>query len=272
MSVIDELGSRASRFMAEKNLFLLNQEEKLGEAVKFYHFFPYKYGPYSYMSYIDLGILMSKGVIDEQDRKLKLTPLGRSLSPKVDVVIKQKVAKTAKRFNSDHQIKLYVYDRYPWYTIKSNMPRMILPRESPGICTIGYEGKDIDLFLNELLENGIEVLVDVRYNPFSMNFSFIKNKLKQYVENIGVEYLHIPQLGIKGELRKNLGTKKDYEKLFVRYKETTLPKQKDALDKLITLGKEKRIALMCFEHSSEMCHRGAISDYLESNDIEVIHL
>ncbi len=272
ISVINELGARASKFMIEKNLFLLNQEEGMNDLVNFYHFFPYKYGPYSYMSYIDIAALKSKGLINEQDKKLTLMPLGKSVIKNIDFKIKQKVAKIATKFKSDQEIKSYVYDNYHWFTVNSNSPRMKLQKTEPGISTIGYEGRDIDSFLNSLLEKGIDILVDVRYNPFSMNFSFTKNKLRKYLESVGIEYLHIPELGIRGESRKNLDTKEDYEKLFSTYKETTLQNQKAEIKKLIQLSKKKRIALMCFEHSKEMCHRGIISDFLETEHIEVMHI
>ena len=236
ISVISALGNRASKFMIEKMLFLLKKEEGIDMSLKFYNFFPYKFGPYSYMSYVDIGILENKGFLSEQNKRLALTSAGVSLLENVDVTIKQKVKKTADRFKSDSDIKSYVYDNYPWYTVNSSSPRMGLSQKGHGICSIGYEGYDIDSFLNRLLENGIEVLVDIRYNPFSMNFSFTKNKFKKYLENVGIEYLHVPELGIRGELRKNLETDEDYRKLFEEYKKTTLQENTVEVEKLIDMN------------------------------------
>lgn len=274
LCVIDELyrQGKSSGFMIEKNLFLLKEEEKVDSLVKFYSFFPYHYGPFSNMSFTDMVTLRTKNLINDNKKNPGLTPDGKMILRNVDSIIKQKALKTANRFDSGEQIKLHVYNNYPWYTIKSKTPKINIESKPPAIFTIGYEGRDIDVFLNTLLREGVEILVDIRYNPFSMNFSFTKSKLKKYLENVDIGYIHIPELGIRGESRKNLATKKDYEELFEIYKRTTLTKREADIKKIIELGKKKRIALMCFEHSKEMCHRGVISNYLETDSIEVMHI
>lgn len=64
----------------------------------------------------------------------------------------------------------YVYQKYPQYTVKSQLIEQKPKKSSPSFFTIGYEGKDIDQFLNALVSNTIELLIDIRRNPFSMNF------------------------------------------------------------------------------------------------------
>lgn len=71
-----------------------------------------------------------------------------------------KIKRVINKFNSDHEIKEYVYKNYKEYTIKSEIIAHAEKQEiSLGIFTIGYEGKDIDAFLNILLKNQINLLV-----------------------------------------------------------------------------------------------------------------
>ncbi|EJF78556.1 hypothetical protein MCQ_01276 [Candidatus Bartonella washoeensis Sb944nv] len=114
--------------------------------------------------------------------------------------------------------------------------------------TIGYKGKSLENYQDCLIENDIKILCDVRKNPISRKHGFSKRKLEKAVSNIGIEYLHRPELGIASEKRRNLKTQKDYERLFEDYQNTTLNNNSCAIKKLyqIFLNK-KRIVITCFE-------------------------
>jgi len=91
---------------------------------------------------------------------------------------------------------------------------------------------------------------------------FSKSSLQKYLGNIGIEYVHLPELGIKSEKRNSLSSDEDYRNLFIDY-EASLPGQKDRLEQLFQLLVTKgRIALTCFEHDPSHCHRHVIRDYL----------
>jgi len=273
LAVVDELSARgrSSKFMIEKNLFLLKKEESLDSDIKFYNFFPYRYGPFSNMSYFDLNGLRLKGYLSGDEKNPGITEKAKGVIASLNPGVKRKIAKTAERFKSDNEIKDYVYDKYPEYTVKSESSKIKRTPCPPGIFTIGYEGRDIDAFLDTLIKNSIEVLVDVRWNPFSMNLSFTQKKLSGYLQKVGIAYKHVPELGIDGELRKNVETPEDYKKLFEVYKET-LKERKKELEEIASFGARNRIALMCFEHDRDMCHRGVIADYLGLRNIQVGHL
>ncbi|MFH1055024.1 MAG: DUF488 family protein [Candidatus Altiarchaeota archaeon] len=273
LAVVDELSARgkSSRLMIEKNLFLLKKEESLDEDMKFYNFFPYKYGPFSNMSYFDLNGLRLKGYINEDEKNPKITEKAKRIITSLNPGVKRKITETAERFKTDNEIKSYVYDKYPEYTVKSESSKQKRAPSSPGIFTIGYEGRDIDAFLDTLIKSCIEVLVDVRRNPFSMNLSFTQKKLSEYLHKVEIAYQHIPELGIDGELRKNIETPEDYKRLFEGYKETLKEKKKE-LEGIASLGGKSRIALMCFEHDKNMCHRSVIAEYLGANNIRTVHL
>ena len=256
LAVVDELSARgrSSRFMVEKNLFLLKKEESIDSDLKFYNFFPYKHGPFSNMSFFDLNGLRLKGYLGEDERNPKVAEKAKTVIASLSPAVRRKITKTAERFKSD---------KYPEYTVKSENSKQKRAPSSPGVFTIGYEGRDIDAFLDTLIKNGIDVLVDVRRNPFSMNLSFTQKKLSEYLSRVGIAYHHIPELGIDGELRKTLETPEDYKRLFECYKESLNGKKKE-LEEIASLGGKNRIALMCFEHDKDMCHRGVIANEIDA--------
>jgi uncharacterized protein (DUF488 family) len=115
LKVVERLADKgnSSRFMLVKTLFLLAIEENMGRLIKFYNFFPYKFGPFS-------------NVCDS----IKGTNLPVSL----------KIKRVINKFNSDHEIREYVYKNYEDYTIKSEIiPHAKTQNLSAGVFTIGYE-------------------------------------------------------------------------------------------------------------------------------------
>jgi uncharacterized protein (DUF488 family) len=276
MCTVDKLHERnlSSRFMIVKSLFLLAHIEKIDKIIKFYNFFPHSYGPFSNICYADISTLQKEGYIVEKEKKFELTEKGKVSIKGIDQKIVLKIKRVVGKFNSDKEIRVYVYREFPDYAIKS---KLLSPHENikqdPGLFTIGYEGRDIDFFLNVLIQNFIDVLIDVRKNPFSMKFSFTKNNLKSYLENSGIRYIHIPELGIEGEKRKDLLTQKDYEKLFEDYERHTIKENSEFLDNIVKLSRNHRVALMCFEADVKMCHRGIIArNIAQKENMEVLNI
>jgi uncharacterized protein (DUF488 family) len=182
------------------------------------------------------------------------------------------IADLVNRFDGKDVVD-YVYDHYPAYTVNSRLLTKVKKKEPAGLYTIGYEGKDIDLFLDMLIQNRIDTVIDVRANPFSMNFSFIGQRLRHYLEKVGINYIHIPDLGIPGERRKNLSSEADYQKLFGFYRASILPNQDEKLQLLAVMANQGRIALLCFEADRNCCHRGVLSAELEQiMEKKVTHL
>jgi len=273
---IDRLHERdlSSRFMIMKSLFLSSHVEKIDKLMKFYHFFPHHYGPFSNVCYTDISTLQKAGYMIEKEKKIELTEKGKIVLKRIDQKATLKINRVVRKFNSDEEIMEYVYQKFPEYTIRSKLlPPQKNVKYDPGLFTIGYEGRDIDLFLNILIQNAIDVLVDVRKNPFSMKFDFTKNSLKNYLENSEIRYLHIPELGIEGGKRKDLLTLKDYENLFEYYEKTTIKDNSELLDNITELSRSHRVALMCFEADVNMCHRGVIArNIIQKENVEVLNI
>jgi len=141
------------------------------------------------------------------------------------------------------------------------------------LFTIGYEGISLEEYINQLLRRNILLLCDVRMNPISRKFGFSKGILSELLPKFGIEYLHIPELGIISSSRKELHTASGYQRLFASYANGLNKKKKFLFMVTDALVKFKRIALTCFEQQPLFCHRHCISDYLQKEkEIKVIHL
>ena len=51
-----------------------------------------------------------------------------------------------------------------------------------------------------------------------MKYGFSKKQLKTACNGVGIEYIHIPEVGIESDKRQELNTQADYDKLFKLYK------------------------------------------------------
>ncbi len=85
----------------------------------------------------------------------------------------------------------------------------------------------VDAFLDKLIAHNIGVLVDIRSNPHSMKYGFSKKTLGDYVEQAGMAYVHLPELGVPASLRKGLGTTLSHEQLFRKYATDLLPEREE---------------------------------------------
>ncbi len=258
-----------SRRAIVKSQFLLKEEQGIAEEMPFYHFFAYKQGPFSHLCFDDLRKLRDNNLIDEEETTI--TAQGKQVLNEVGREHHHAIKTTLDKFSNEKKITDYVYQKYPEYTVKSELIVQKPKKSSPGFFTIGYEGKDIDQFLNALVSNNIDILIDIRRNPFSMNFIYIKDTLRKKLKDAGIDYLHIPELGIESEERKNLKTRADYDELFAKYRQI-LPLKEVYINRIIELGTMKRIALLCFEADCNFCHRGEVAKVIKSKKHEVINL
>ena len=103
----------------------------------------------------------------------------------------------------------------------------------------------------------------MRRNPLSRKYGFSKKTLSETLKKIGIEYVHIPELGIASDKRRELNTQADYDRLFDSYEKQELKRNKTALKQLFDIFLDrKRVAITCFEAQVCMCHRGRVAKAL----------
>ena len=89
-----------------------------------------------------------------------------------------------------------------------------------------------------------------------MKFGFSKTLLKRYCESLGIDYLHIPEVGTDSNQRQQLEIQEDYDLLFENYRNTTLKETLENQNIIVKLvDKYNRVAMTCFEADICQCHR-----------------
>ncbi|MDI2113086.1 DUF488 domain-containing protein [Commensalibacter nepenthis] len=273
LAILQVFGGRLSSLDLQKYLFLYTQNY---QEIKSYDFVPYKYGCFSFQSYADRRRLIELGKIDSSNEWC-LTSDCDHISA-LDKVEQKKLSLFSNRYANLHGNSLihYIYKNYPYYAINSEIACNIMnkdellaiqnarPKQQDfGFFTIGYEGASIENYLNRLIQNNIHVVCDVRNNPVSRKYGFSKTALSQLLSLLGIQYIHIPQLGIISENRQELNTQQDYDRLFDQYEKSILLKQQESLNKLkLITDNNKRVAITCFEAVYSMCHRSRIAKVL----------
>lgn len=276
LALVNALGGEVGGLDYQKLLFLYCHEMEEEPA---YEFVPYKFGGFSFTSYADKRRLIEKGFLADEDRFWKLTPDGKMVT--VSESLRTQMNQFAKRYVNLRGDALVAeqYSRYPYYAIRSEIADRVLAGDEdalkaiiaarptttqPGLCTIGYEGKSLEGYLNLLIRDGVTLLCDVRRNPLSRKYGFSKRALSNSCEGVGIRYEHLPELGIASEERRELKTQADYDRLFEVYTRESLPKQINSLTKIKTwIEKGERVALTCYERLPEQCHRHCVAEAIE---------
>ncbi len=276
LELLDALNEPVGLTDFQKLLFLYTRE---GEPTPSYDFVPYRFGCFSFTSYADKRRLAEEGLIEDGET-WKLTDKGRRIA-RCGERSPLPMARFAKQYKKlrGNALVADIYQRYPYFATRSTIMEEVLTKredrarveaarpakKSAGLVTVGYEGKNLETYLNQLLQDGVTLLCDVRRNPLSRKYGFSKSTLSNACEKVGIRYEHLPELGIPSEKRQDLETQTDYDKLFAVYERTMLPKQTKTLIKIASWIKEEgqRVALTCFELLPHQCHRHCVSDALQ---------
>lgn len=150
------------------------------------------------------------------------------------------------------------------------------------IYTIGYEGKELNEFINILKKNGIEVLLDIRFSvESSFKPDFSKTILSRELERKNIKYVHKKDLGVPHEWQNPYKDGGIDNNCFEKYYRWHLAKELDFSVALTEIKEGGRTALMCYEkyatvgHGQKInCHRSILATRLrETGEFkEVINL
>lgn len=287
LSLLQVFNNELDKIQVQKLLFLFSRYKT---KKKTYDFVPYKFGCFSFQANADLNTLKKYGIVSESSKTWKKLDDTNYLTQidKEDRKIILDFSIIYKNKTNDDLIDL-TYKRYPYYAINSTIVKKYLSEEEMNnldnfrsfedevvLFTIGYEGISLEHYLNKLIKSNVKLLCDVRKNALSMKYGFSKSQLKNACEGVGINYVHIPEVGINSDKRQELNTQNDYDNLFREYISNNLSQTKDYQKKILDLLKtNKRVALTCFEANKCQCHRThlakAISDFKEFK-YEVEHL
>jgi uncharacterized protein (DUF488 family) len=275
LALLQLFDGELDKIRLQKLLFLFTQKQ----TKPVYGFIPYKFGCYSFSAYADMTAMVKRCLLIEDEKSFQKkdpTDYLKQLKP-ADLKLLQEIKTNYGKMSANALMK-HTYINFPFYAIKSEVVENILTKEELEIVnkakpkgnktvlfTIGYEGVSLEEYLVSLIKNDVKVLVDVRNNPLSMKYGFNKSQLKKYCASLGIEYVHIPELGIESDQRQELNTQSDYDKLFAAYRKNNLSKTTQYQNEILKLLKHhKRIALTCFEANICQCHRKHLAEAIEA--------
>ena len=274
LTLLRALGARVPKPDFQKLLFLYCRDCKERGSDPPYEFVPDHHGAYSFTSEADSQKLIARGVLSQDEDGWKLTPMGSRLAA---LEKDRYVAAFSRRYRNirGEELIAMTYRVSPFHTTRSRIAERVLSND-PGalariaaerkachsvrLATIGYEGRSYEAFFNCLLRAGITLLCDVRRNPVSRKWGFSTRMLLAGCDRLGIDYRHLPELGIASSRRTSLNSQAEYDRLFAEYQDSTLPTQEEALARIrgwIEAG--ERVALTCFERNHRQCHRGPVA-------------
>lgn len=286
LSLLEIFNDKLEKLQLQKLLMLFAHRQKLPT----YFFVPYKFGCFSFQANADLSTMKKYEWVAEDEKTWnRITDRSYLNELKANDLKSLKELKSEfKNKTSDELIK-HTYRNYPYYAINSIIAKQLLNTKelasiqnkrtqshTKALFTIGYEGISLEQYMNKLIKADVKVLCDVRKNSFSMKYGFSKSQLRMACEGLGIQFLHIPEVGIVSEKRKELHSQKDYDILFDEYKKTVLPKTITQQQKIIELiNEQERVAITCFEKDICQCHRKHLAEaicQLPEFNFKLIHL
>lgn len=132
--------------------------------------------------------------------------------------------------------------------------------EQVGVFGVGYQGRDIGLFVAELVERGVTRVVDVRLTPISRKPGFSKSALRTALDAVGIGYEHRRELGNPKDNRPGFAlTDAEVAAAKARYAALLDTDTAQAsLDEVAGLATRERVAVLCFEADQQRCHRDVV--------------
>ncbi len=142
------------------------------------------------------------------------------------------------------------------------------------IWSVGHGARHLEEFLATLRAADIKVLADVRSQPGSRRHpQFGAKSLEAALGEIGIAYVHLPELGGRREPRADSPHRALRVAAFRGYADHMSTEEfARGYERLTSLAGGSRTAVMCAETLWWRCHRRLIADRLTVDDWTVTHL
>jgi uncharacterized protein (DUF488 family) len=142
------------------------------------------------------------------------------------------------------------------------------------IRTLGHSTRGLDEFTVMLSAYGIEAVADVRRFPASRKYPhFSQEYLPASLSSVGVEYLHVPELGGRRRPRPdshNTVWRNESFRGYADHMETD--RFRSGIESLLETARRKSTVIMCSEAVWWRCHRALIADFLKVRGVAVEHI
>jgi uncharacterized protein (DUF488 family) len=141
------------------------------------------------------------------------------------------------------------------------------------LATIGYQAAPLAKVLETLKAAGVEVLIDVRAVAASRRAGFSKGILSASLEDAGITYVHLRDLGTpkEGRIAARHGRTAEMREIFEAH--LAEPAAQLQLAKAVEIATGRKAALLCFEADHRGCHRTIVAERMcEAVDFAVENL
>lgn len=141
------------------------------------------------------------------------------------------------------------------------------------ILTIGYEGANIDAFIETLVNAGVDTVADLRAVAVSRRKGFSKTALSERIREAGMNYVHFRDLGDPklGREAARAGYFSEFKRIYTAHLKTNAAQTQ--LRQLSEVTSKKRVAVLCYEADATHCHRTLVAEALVKNTkSEIVHL
>ena len=139
----------------------------------------------------------------------------------------------------------------------------------PKIFTIGHSNQSKAAFATLLTNYNIELLIDVRSNPYSRFHHFKREQLEEWLRSLDIDYLH---------LGDQLGGHPDHDDLYVNnrviYERVVASTEfRRGITRVVNESDQRCLVLMCAEEDPTKCHRHPLLALaLLERGVQVYHL
>ncbi len=138
------------------------------------------------------------------------------------------------------------------------------------LATIGYEASTQPVLIEKLKAAGVEVLIDVRAVAASRRPGFSKGLLSASVEEAGIRYVHLRELGTPkpGRMAARAGRTAEMRRIFDDH--MAEPAAQLQLAQAVEIATGAKTAILCFCAEHAKCHRAIVADRMaEAGGFEV---
>lgn len=128
------------------------------------------------------------------------------------------------------------------------------------LATIGYESATQPAVIERLKQAGVEVLIDVRAVAASRRPGFSKTALAAGLNEAGIDYVHLRDLGTppNGRLAARQGRVAEMREIFEGH--LAEPAAQVALARATEIAAGRKAALLCYEADHRGCHRAIVAE------------
>ncbi|MGZ8364002.1 MAG: DUF488 domain-containing protein [Caulobacteraceae bacterium] len=143
----------------------------------------------------------------------------------------------------------------------------------PTLFTIGYETSTQAGMIGRLTAAGVKTVLDVRAVAASRKAGFSKTLLAASLDEAGVAYIHLRDLGTPKSGRQAARSGNTAEMHRIYADQLATPEAQMQLTQACELSAERPVALLCYEDDAAQCHRRIVAEAIrDRTGVEVVDL